>query len=46
MGQFSNMDFLFTIIAGLKKPVSILGRTTDQKAVTNMFIVTALQTQN
>ncbi len=43
--QISNAEFIFTILAGLAKPVSILGRTTDQESVTNMFIATALQTR-
>jgi len=44
--QISNANFIFTIIAGLAKPVSVLGRTTTQEIVTNMFIATALQTQD
>lgn len=42
--QFSELDFILSVIEGLKKPVSILGRSTPEELVKNMFLVTAVQT--
>lgn len=42
--QFSDMKFIFTVLAGLKKPVAILGRSTPLETVKNMTIATAAQT--
>lgn len=41
MLQLSDLEMLFTVISGLKKPVTILGRTTPYEHVENLFIVTA-----
>lgn len=41
--QFSDMDFLFTVLEGLLKPVGILGRSSPQEMVRNIIISCAMQ---
>ncbi|MFH1440285.1 MAG: phosphate acyltransferase [Candidatus Woesearchaeota archaeon] len=43
MMQVSDLKFLFTLMQGTIKPISILGRSTPQETVTNMFIVAAVE---
>ena len=43
MGQFSDMNFLFTMMMGTIKPATILGRSTTQEQVQNMFVVTVVE---
>ncbi|MBS3122006.1 hypothetical protein J4434_03935 [Candidatus Woesearchaeota archaeon] len=43
MGQFSDMEFLFTVMCGMLKPVTILGRSMPYESVKSMFIVTAVE---
>jgi len=41
-GQFSDMVFIFTIMKGMIKPVTILGRSMPADSVRDMFVATAL----
>ncbi len=43
MGQFSDMNFMFTLMMGMIKPATILGRSTSIEQVQQMFVVTALE---
>jgi len=43
MLQFSNLDFLFTILRGMEKPVGILGRSMSLDIVRNMILVCAME---
>jgi phosphate acetyltransferase len=45
MMQFSDTEFLFTMMEGMQKPVYILGRSTSQETVTNMFIMAAIEAE-
>lgn len=42
MMQFSELEYEFTMIKGLAKPVAILGRTTSLKLVRNMLLSLAI----
>jgi len=41
--QFSDMDFLFTVLEGLVKSVGILGRSSPQEMVRNIIVSCAMQ---
>lgn len=42
LGQFSDMVFIFTVMKGMVRPVTILGRSMPQETVNDMFVATAL----
>ncbi|MBI2548744.1 hypothetical protein HYW21_05325 [Candidatus Woesearchaeota archaeon] len=42
MGQFSDMSIEFSLVEGLQKPVSILGRSTPLRSVRNLMVSCAM----
>lgn len=45
MGQFAGMSFGFTMLKGLQKPVSLVGRSTPKETVRNVIVSLAMESK-